>query len=228
MQQKAGFKTKREANEQKNTIIAQLHNSTFVVYSNIIVEDYFIYWLEEVMKNKDGFAYNSYISYRNIIYNYIIPSYGVLKMTTLNKSHIQKLYNKVAQTSHSIAKLLKTVMNTALEYAKYKKVISINVALDVNLPKCVKKNKYRILDIDSSKTLTIEQARILLDASKETPIHLQLMFAVLMGMRLSEINGLKYSRIDFINRKLLVKKQLGVDLKKNKFECRKKHLQNKR
>lgn len=34
-------------------------------------------------------------------------------------------------------------------------------------------------------------------------------FAVLMGLRRGEINGLKYSDIDFINRTLTIKRQLG-------------------
>ena len=43
-----------------------------------------------------------------------------------------------------------------------------------------------------------------------------------MGLRKQEINGLKYSDIDFINRKLHLQRQLGVDPKKSKEECAKK------
>lgn len=49
-----------------------------------------------------------------------------------------------------------------------------------------------------------------------------------MGMRISEINGLKYSNIDFINRRLHVEEQLGRDLKKDKTECQKKTLTKQR
>lgn len=220
--QRSGFKTKKEAKEQRDIVIAQLYAGTFVVYPNIKVEEFFLYWLEEVMCKKEGFSYNSYMSYRNAICNYILKEYGRLKMTTLNPTHVQKLYNKVAAISESVAETVKTVMNTALNYAKYKQVVSCNVALDVNLPKTVKKEPYRVLEIDSSKTLSIEQIKILLEAAKKTPIYLQIMFAVLMGMRISEINGLKYSNIDFINRRLHVEEQLGRDLKKDKTECQKK------
>lgn len=52
----------------------------------------------------------------------------------------------------------------------------------------------------------MEQIQILLEASKETPIHMQVLFNVLMGLRRQEINGLKYSDVDYINRTLSVER----------------------
>ncbi len=39
---------------------------------------------------------------------------------------------------------------------------------------------------------------------KDTPIHMQILFNVLMGLRCSEINAVKYSDVDYINRTLKV------------------------
>lgn len=50
IQQFGGFKTKREANSYKNVITAQLYNRTFVVIRKVRVEDFFNYWLENVVK----------------------------------------------------------------------------------------------------------------------------------------------------------------------------------
>ena len=44
----------------------------------------------------------------------------------------------------------------------------------------------------------------------DTPIYLQVMFAVLMGLRRSEIIAVKYADIDYINRTLHVERQLGI------------------
>ena len=205
--QKAGFNTKKEANNARNIAITELHNGTFVVYNNINVKTFFTYWLEEVMKS--NITSDSYDSYKNIVYNHIIPSLGTIKMITLNTGHIQKFYNTKTDYSHNIAKLCKAVMNSALRYAKEKNLVSVNVAEGVNLPKCVKKKKYRTIEIDVKKTLNIDQVRLLIEKSKDTPIHLQIMFAVLMGLRKQEINGLKYSDIDFIDRTLKIQRQLG-------------------
>ena len=100
-------------------------------------------------------------------------------------------------------------MQTALEYAKSKNVVSENAAKDVMLPKKIKKKAYRTLNIDVKKTLTLPQVFQLIEASKETPIHMQILFAVLMGLRRGEINGLKYSDVDYINQTLKVQRQLG-------------------
>lgn len=73
----------------------------------------------------------------------------------------------------------------------------------------MKKTGYRERVIDTTKTLNAEQIMTLVKASEGTSIHMQILFAVLMGLRRGEINGLKYSDIDFINRTLTVKRQLG-------------------
>ena len=57
---------------------------------------------------------------------------------------------------------------------------------------------------------------VLLEASKETPIHMQVLFNVLMGLRRKEINGVKYSDVDYINRTLKVQRQLGKKIKTKK------------
>lgn len=44
--------------------------------------------------------------------------------------------------------------------------------------------------------------------SKNTPIYLQTLFASLMGLRKSEINGIKYSDIDYVHRRLYLERQL--------------------
>ena len=231
IQQNAGYKTKKEAEKERTNIIGQLYNKTYIIYPNIKVKEYFEYWLEDVMAVRDKFSYNSYMSYRNVINNYIVPSFGGLKMATLNMSHIKKFYKEVATKSQSVTRIAKTVINTALEYAKQKGIISVNCAYNVDLPKEINKKPYRIRNIDTSKTLTLQQAKILIDASKKTPIHLEVMFAMLMGMRISEINDLKYSNIDWINRKIYLKNQLGVNLKKymkEKKECTKEENKKKR
>ena len=71
------------------------------------------------------------------------------------------------------------------------------------------KKGFRTRSIDASKTLTLEQIKVLLDKSRDTPIHMQILFAVLMGLRRGEINGLKYSDVDYMNQTLTVRRQLG-------------------
>ena len=98
----------------------------------------------------------------------------------------------------------------------HKKVRSDNLAYGIDLPKKVAKNPYHTRNIDTQKTLNMEQILILLKASKNTPIHMQVLFNVLMGLRRREINGVKYSDVDYINRTLRVERQLGRKLNTKK------------
>lgn len=52
-------------------------------------------------------------------------------MITLNRSHIQKLYNELFNFSIYIAKLCKTIMNGALSYALEHNIISFNPSKEV-------------------------------------------------------------------------------------------------
>lgn len=130
-------------------------------------------------------------------------------MIILNRSYIQKLYNEVFTFSQDVAKICKTVMNCALDYALEHNIISYNPATEVNFPKGAKKKEYRTRKIDSKRTLNEEQIKLLLKKAKDTPIYMQILFAALIGLRRGEINGLKYSDIDYIHRTIKIQRQLG-------------------
>lgn len=55
----------------------------------------------------------------------------------------------------------------------------------------------------------MKQLIVLIEASKGTKIHMQILFATLMGLRKSEINGLKFGDVDFVHQKLHISIQLG-------------------
>lgn len=54
-----------------------------------------------------------------------------------------------------------------------------------------------------------EQVKRLLLASRETALYLPVLFAVTMGLRRGEIIGLKYEDIDFHNKTIHIRRQLG-------------------
>lgn len=222
IQQIGGFNRKKDANAERDNVIAQLKNHTYIMISNIRFRDYIRYWLEMMRKREEKFKYNSYMSYRNVIENYAISFFGELYLAQINLGHIQRFYNYVTSKHKSVARIAKSVIVTAFEYAKTKNSVSTNPAKNIELPKIIEAKPCKIQNIDVDKTLNIEQIKLLIQKSKETPIYLHILFAVLMGLRKQEINGLKYSDIDFINRKLHLQRQLGVDPKKSKEECAKK------
>lgn len=119
------------------------------------------------------------------------------------------MYIYIAKKSHPIAEISKNVMNTSMRFAVNKGLIVENPAKDVPLPKNIARNAYHARAIQESKTLNLNQIVVLIEASRGTGIYMQVLFAILMGLRRSEINGLKYSDVDFVHQKLHISRQLG-------------------
>lgn len=71
-----------------------------------------LFWLEKEMRPR--ITSGSYETNSNIVNNHVIPAMGNIKMTEIKRSHIQKLYNEETAVSVSIARLVKTVMNTSI------------------------------------------------------------------------------------------------------------------
>lgn len=211
IQEKRGYETAEKAQTDRDETVGRLYAGKYTVYDNVTIEEFMTYWLEEVMKIRITAC--SYESYSNIVNNHIIPFFeekNLLLVNNIKMAHVQQLYNEKANYSHAVARLVKTVMNTSMEYAQTNNIISGNPAKGVNLPKSMEmKSDFHTRSIDVSKTLTLEQIKRLLDKSRDTPIHMQILFAVLMGLRRGEINGLKYSDIDYMNQTLTIRRQLG-------------------
>lgn len=129
-QQHAGFTTKREANAFRDEVIGQLHTGTYIVYGKIWVEEFMIFWLEDIMRPR--ITDDTYTTYKSAIKNYIVPQIGKMYMSTLNQGYIRKLYNAVAEKYESVAKNVRTIMKTSLEYAFNKNVLATNPANRLN------------------------------------------------------------------------------------------------
>lgn len=212
----SGFTTKREAENARKNTIAALAKGTYIANDNVKLKEFLDYWLEYDIRKRAQSA-NTYLTFARTVKNHIIPSLGDKKLTEINKGDIHRLYQDRAELSRHIARLVKTVMNVSFRYAVKCKLISVSPADGVPLPKAVESKPYHTRSIDIAKTLNIDQIQKLLDASKNTPIHMQVLFNVLMGLRRQEINGVKYSDVDYINRVLSVERQLGKELNRTPY-----------
>lgn len=208
---RSGFATKKEAEEARKITIGSLVNGTYIVNDRVKVKDFLEYWLEYDIR-KRAQSSNTYVTYLNIVKKHIIPALRDKKLMEVNKGDVHRLYKDRAEYSKHIVRLVKTVMNVSFNYAVKCKLITVNPAEGVDLPKLVESKPYHTRNIDTTKTLNMEQILTLLEASKDTPIHMQVLFNVLMGLRRQEINAVKYSDVDYINRTLSVERQLGKKL----------------
>lgn len=208
VQQKSGFTTEKEANIARDKTVGELYAGDYIVYENILVKEFLEFWLDMEYR-RVGKPVHTYLSFRSIIRNKIIPYLGTKKIADINSRHIQALYQTVALSSKVMAYHTRTVMGLAMKYAKAKRFIARNPAASVMVAKVDNNKGYHTRDIHSAKTLNLEQIKILIRASRNTPIYIAVLFNTLMGLRRGEIVGLKYSDVDYVNQELHVQRQIG-------------------
>ncbi|MCD8082837.1 MAG: site-specific integrase [Clostridiales bacterium] len=211
IRQSGYFETKKEAEADRKIKMGMLANGTYIVNDKVKLAEFLNYWLEYDIRKRVGSS-NTYESYANIARRHIIPIMGGKRLLDIHKGDIQRLYQDRAEFSKYIARQTKVVMNVSMRYAVKNKLLAVNPAEGISLPKTVESKPYHTRNIDTTKTLNFEQILTLLEASRNTPIHMQVLFNVLMGLRRQEINAVKYSDVDYISRTLSVERQLGRQL----------------
>lgn len=216
--QKSGFPTKREAIKAREITINQLHTKTFIPFEYSLKE-FYDFWLYYYMLDEKKITYNTYMSYRNVIYNYLLKIWDTeRKITSIEKSDILYLLNFIDK--ESIVRMTCIVLRSSFQYAKDHQIISVNPTLTaIRLKK--KEKKKRLLEevkkgkIESKpKQYTIlsiqESATLLLSCKKEEPcVYLPLLLSLTAGLRISEAIAVKYCDIDWCNGILHVYRQLG-------------------
>jgi len=218
IQQKSGFKTVTLANKERDKVIGELYKGTYVLQDKIKTKKFLEEWLKEKKKHISD---NSYVTFKNTINTYINPCIGNVYITNLNNSHMKKLFNSLEDKTASTIKNVKSVLNIALQYAEEKQLIKSNPAKGFKLPKKLLVNANKLKKCDKN-VLDINQIKTLIKASKGSKVYMQILFATLMGLRRGEINGVKYSDVDFVNQKLKVQRQLGIkpNTKKEDLEAK--------
>ncbi len=211
VQQKSGYRNMKDAQQGRDIAVTQLHSKTYVTDGCTTVREFFNAWLESVIKERCKAS--TYSSYYYTLKNHIYPHIGGVKLTELNKAHILHLYRTVGEIYKSSAEQCRVILQTGLRYAKQNQLISIDPAKDVLIPKDIYKAKpYHTINVNIQRTLTTEQLNLLIDKSRGTRIYLFILFAGLMGLRKSEVLGLKYSDVDFQKKTIHIQRQLGRNL----------------
>lgn len=114
-QERGGFSTLKEGEKAKEKIIADLHHRTFACFS-VTVKEFLEYWLYYYMIDEKEITYNTYYSYRNVIYNYILPQIGYRKMQSLQRNDLITFFNTI--DSPSILSLAYSVIGSSFKHAK--------------------------------------------------------------------------------------------------------------
>lgn len=190
---------KRRAEKSLRDKIQEWDNKIVEYYSSISVAEYFEKWLAEI---KSEVRPNTYRNYKGNMENHIIPYFkkkGIL-LQDLKPYHLSEFY-RAEHNSNSRLNGGKALSSTtirhhhqniskALSDAVERGLISVNPATAAKKPKD---------DRFNGEFLNAQQLDKLLEFAKGSVVELPILLCAIYGLRRSEVLGLKWSHVDFVN-----------------------------
>lgn len=191
--------TKTEALRKMRDAQKRADDHLPVISERLTVADYFESWL----KGKSAtLAPESIRRYRGRL-DKVAAHIGKVKLAKLQPSDLRDAYAKLgAEVSATTVQLVHGVVHTAMKDAEREGLAARNVASLVTPPRRSTK-EYRSLRPDDAKAL--------LAAAKGEPLEAFWTLAVTTGLRLGELQALKWADVDLDRRRLQVRRTLAVD-----------------
>jgi len=176
----------------------QIQNGLTYTGAQLTVQIFLEGWLKTY---KSSVLPNTIYQYRLTVKNRIIPALGRIKLKDLRPDQIQYFYNACLENGVSVRTtlLIHTVLHCALNQALKWGLIGRNPSQSVTRPK----NKHKEM-----KILMADQVGVFLDAAKDTKYEVVYWLAITTGMREGELLGLKWSDLDWENKRLQVQRQV--------------------
>jgi len=129
-------------------------------------------------------------NYVDTVRLHLVPALGRKRLVKLTVADLDKLWKakRDAGYSSNIVRIMRTVLRRALGQAEREGIVSRNVA-GLSAPPRIRAKQGR--------TLTVEQARQLLDAAAGYRFEAAVVMALAYGMRRGEVLGLHWSALDW-------------------------------
>jgi integrase len=179
-------RTEKEANVALRKMLYALEHGQLVTARQQTVKAYLEQWLEaKRLQLKDG----SYEHYRKYVAHYFVPSFGDITLQKLTEAHIQTCYRKLLDggIQPRTIRTIHSTLNSALNAAVRSHKLTINPCKFVTLPRVPKREL---------SCLSIEQARHLVEVTREHKFGCLFTLALATGMRIGELRALHWGDID--------------------------------
>jgi integrase len=177
-----------------------LRHGMLAVGPNVTLQEYLENWLEKV--HKPLVRLSTYLNYRKLLKNYIVPGLGRVKMHKLTPQQVQAFYSKKISDglSPKTVNNIHGVLHKALDNAVKWNILPRNVCDAVTPPRIPRQEK---------NVLSKEQAQLLLLEVKTHRLEALLALAITTGMREGELLALRWQDINFEDRSLQVKRAVS-------------------
>ncbi|MDQ2709965.1 MAG: site-specific integrase [Actinomycetota bacterium] len=162
---------------------------------SLTVEAYLGEWLEHVQRHV---APRTYVNYESNVRLHIVPRIGKRKLTVLAVRDVRLMVDGMRTDRHKarVVQHVHATLRVALEHACREELLIRNVA------KLVRVEKPEILN--PREPFSVEEARALLEVLKPHRVFALWALLIMLGMRRSEVCGLRWGHIDFDNATLRI------------------------
>ena len=177
-----------------------LRRGMLAVGSTTTLQEYLENWLENV--HKPTIRLSTYLNYRKLLNNYLVPGLGKVKLQKLTPQQVQVFYSQ--KMSDGLAPKtvnnMHGVLHKALDNAVKWNILSRNVCDAVTPPRIPRKEK---------NVLTKQQAHTLLEEVRTHRLEALLTLAITTGMREGELLALHWQDVNFEDCSLQVKRAVS-------------------
>ena len=177
--------------EQAEQVIAEYRRAQLLggrsAPGDVFMEDWLRYWMDELIK--PNCEETTCHGYENILNTHMIPSLGRLCMQDLTPVRVQQYYGELRRKGLANNTIRKhhVLLHAALGAAVRQGIVGANVTCLVT-PPAREAPQHRFYDSS--------QLRMLFCASEGTPLEVAVKLAGCLGLRRSEICGLKWRCVD--------------------------------
>lgn len=195
----SGYERKKDAENDLPRILNEIRKG-YTEPENMTLEEYFDQWLNRKKRNVQPGTYEHYESYMR---THIIPGLGHLKISQLEPHHVESFMDEVHEKdlSQRSKKHIFRILSSALINGK-RSGIKEGIMEGIESPK---------VDRQQIEFWTQEEVNKFMGSLKSKNHAIPIILALATGMRRGEILGLKWSQVDFENKKISVFNQLKKD-----------------
>lgn len=179
--------------------------------TDMTVSAWFDYWITEI-KGKT-LRWTTIQNYNNRYKKNVGDIIGDMLLMNVKPMHCQNVLNVMDDSGYKRSSIDKTRSMMAIMFsdALENGLVQMNpVTRSVKCPKRTEEEK-------EEKVLTVEEQRMFLDSVSKRPYYNHFLFVLQTGVRMSELRGLKWSDVDFKNRKIHISRNLVFDSMRNQF-----------
>lgn len=190
--------TEKEARQRLRTAMRDLEAGHLVEPSKMSVADFLIAWLNEVV-DPSGRKPKTKAFYRFNVERYLVPTIGNVRLDRLSRRDVQLLIAGLGQRGKGprTIQAVHSTLRAALCEAVKRRLLADNPAQDVEVPRPTR-------DPAVVHAVGREACEVLLRAAPGERLGEMFVLMLMLGLRKGEVLALRWSRIDFEQRTLVV------------------------